>query len=243
VGCSAPSESMGHSPSQAMPTVCEGARARQLALSIMFNPVIHILGPGGAGKSIAGALLAEKLGWLCIDLDRYFLDNTGHISTFIENRGYAEYAKHNVCNYVDVLSKTIEPAVVILSSGFMNYAADVDPRYQQIRGEIEEHPLSVLLLPSFDLEECVEVIVNRQLHRAYLSANKQREEERIRARFPLFMALRCKRFLTKESPVQIATELETFVMAGHLFKRRRAGRRCALAISSGKRMGKHERHS
>jgi shikimate kinase len=69
------------------------------------------------------------------------------------------------------------------------------------------------LLPSFDLEECVEVIVSRQLQRNYLAADKEREEERIRARFPLFMALRCNRFLSKASPSKVAAELEAFYMA------------------------------
>ena len=174
-------------------------------------PVVLIIGPGGAGKSTAGALLAHRLGWLSVDLDNYFSINSGNISRFIGQHGYKRYAQQNVENYFAISAALIEPSVLVLSSGFMTYPDNIDSRYSAIRAEIEAHPLTALLLPSFDLEKCVAIIVERQLQRTYLSGNKNSEEKRIRSRFPRFMSLRCNRFLSGAEPTQVALELERFV--------------------------------
>lgn len=63
---------------------------------------------------------------------------------------------------------------------------------------------------SFELERCVDIIVNRQLARPYLAGNSAREEQRIRKRFPLFIALQCTRFQTDVSPILVASEIARF---------------------------------
>jgi len=177
----------------------------------MSTPVVRIIGPGGAGKSTAGTLLADRLGWVCVDLDGYFLANSGNISGFIGRHGYECYAKQNIANYLALSIAMDEPSIFVLSSGFMTYPDQIDPRYPAIRYAIEAHPLTVLLLPSFDLEKCVQIIVQRQLQRPYLPGDKESEERRIRNRFPSFMAMGCKRFLSNAEPTQVALELERFV--------------------------------
>jgi len=179
----------------------------------MTAPIVHIIGPGGAGKSRVGPRLAKNLGWTCIDLDEYFLATVGRIATFIESQGYTAYAKRNVRNYFEIASGLGKPLVVVLSSGFMTYPVNVGTQYPALRDEVERHPLSLVLLPSFNFEECVRIIVDRQLQRPYLAADRKTEEARIRNRLPIFMALRCKRFLSVESPARLALQLEAFVTA------------------------------
>jgi shikimate kinase len=177
----------------------------------MIQSLIRLIGPGGAGKSTAGALLADRLDWQYVDLDHYFLEKSGDIAEFIERHGYAAYARQNVGYYLAICRQTSKPTVFVLSSGFMSYPDNVDSRYAAIKSEIESHSLSIALLPSFDIEKCVKIIISRQLQRSYLRANAISEEKRIRNRFPLFMAMQCKRVLSDSAPDQVVLELESIV--------------------------------
>jgi shikimate kinase len=61
--------------------------------------MIRLIGPGGAGKSTIGALLAERLDVAFLDLDRHFAGRVGDISDYIGRHGYDEYARENVEGY------------------------------------------------------------------------------------------------------------------------------------------------
>ncbi|MEO6239244.1 MAG: shikimate kinase [Vicinamibacterales bacterium] len=58
--------------------------------------MIRLVGPGGAGKSTIGALLAERLNVAFLDLDRHFADRLGDIGEYIGRYGYDAYAQANV---------------------------------------------------------------------------------------------------------------------------------------------------
>ncbi|CAN7185823.1 MULTISPECIES: shikimate kinase [unclassified Variovorax] len=176
-------------------------------------PVVHLVGPGGAGKTSVGISLAGRLGWHFVDLDQRFMACEGDITACIEAHGYAGYARRNVSTYLQTKSALAAPAVCALSSGFMTYPADVDTRYPALRSSIESDALTALPLPAFDLETCVDFIVKRQLSRPYLSGNRANEESRIRARFPRFMALQCTRFRSDAEPDHTASQIERFVRA------------------------------
>jgi shikimate kinase len=110
---------------------------------------IRLIGPGGAGKSTIGALVAEHLGLVFLDLDRYLTGRVGDIGEYINRNGYDTYARANVEAYRSLYVGNSCPSVYALSSGLMTYASDVHPDYLRIRREIEMHPQTFVLLPSF----------------------------------------------------------------------------------------------
>jgi shikimate kinase len=174
-------------------------------------PVVQLVGPGGAGKTTVGLALASQLDWAFVDLDREFMAREGDIAGFMAAHGYAGYARRNLAVHAEVRGAFTVPTVYALSSGFMTYSADVDAACARIRGEVAQGALTVLLLPSFELEPCVEAIVKRQLSRPYLPGNMASEEARIRQRFLLFMALQCARFLNDGTPEDAALQIAGFV--------------------------------
>ena len=80
-----------------------------------------------------------------------------------------------------------------------------------LRAVLAAGAVTALLLPAFELEACVEIIVRRQLGRPYLPGNRVSEEARIRDRFPIFMALQCARFDSSNTPDQVASQIEGIV--------------------------------
>ncbi|NTZ05175.1 shikimate kinase [Burkholderia metallica] len=173
----------------------------------------HLVGPGGAGKTTVGAIVAERLNWRFVDVDQCFLASYGNIADFIRDRGYAEYAAQNVRLYVQLKHDISVPTICAVSSGFMLYPADVTPAYSALRDCIEADPLTALLLPAFDLDSCAKRIVSRQMSRPYLNANEADEMRKIRDRFPAFLRLRCKRFVSDGAPEHVASDVERFIGA------------------------------
>lgn len=158
--------------------------------------MIRLIGPGGAGKSSTGPLLAARLGVPFIDLDERFRAAVGDISAYIESHGYDAYAARNVHLYTDVLGEPASEACVLaLSSGFMTYRDDVHPRYVHLRSHIAASSTTFVLLPSLDLETCVAEIVRRQRGRPF-RRSAEREEEVIRARFAVHRDLPVTRIET-----------------------------------------------
>lgn len=145
--------------------------------------MIRLIGPGGAGKSSTGALLAERLAVRFVDLDERFGATVGDISKYIESHGYDAYAARNVQVYADLIRGAAGSGwILALSSGFMTYREDIDPAYVHLRREIALSPTTFVLLPSLDLETCVAETVRRQLLRPF-SRSAEEEEQVIRARF------------------------------------------------------------
>ncbi|WP_246637202.1 shikimate kinase [Burkholderia catarinensis] len=174
--------------------------------------LVHLIGPGGAGKTTVGAIVADRLNWRFLDVDHCFLASHGNIAEFIRHHGYIEYATRNVRLYEKLRRGIAEPAICAVSSGFMLYPADVVPGYSALRRCIEADPHTVLLLPAFDLESCARLIVERQMSRPYLNANEADETRKIRDRFPAFMRLNCKRLASSGSPEQLAADLERIIV-------------------------------
>lgn len=51
-------------------------------------------------------------------------------------------------------------------------------------------------MPSLELEECVNILIKRQISRQYLHTTWEKEEAKIRKRFQLYSNLNCEIILT-----------------------------------------------
>lgn len=135
---------------------------------------IFLIGPGSAGKSTCGKILAEKLGYNFIDLDLEFCDRLESIGTYIKGYGYEKYCYENSRIFFDLLKENSDNSVFALSSGFLVHEG-FDDLVLKHKQSLKEQGISVLLLPSASLEECTEIIIKRQLLRGFgLSAVRER---------------------------------------------------------------------
>jgi shikimate kinase len=178
--------------------------------------VIHLIGPGAAGKATVATRLAEMVGCPCFDLDARFTAHHGNIDRFIQHRGYASYATANVTAYAEL--DPDDPGVIALSSGFMTYPDASHPQYGSIRQSIIMNASTFVLLPSLDLETCVAETVRRQLQRVGLTRRSPAGAEAvIRARFSLYMAIPARHVVTMRGTDEIAAELASQLLrGGHL---------------------------
>lgn len=168
--------------------------------------MIRLIGPGGAGKSTIGALLAERLDVPFVDLDRHFADRVGDISEYIGRHNYEAYARENVEAYCSLFRGETRPGVVALSSGFMTYSIDAHHEYARGRREIEECTQTFLLLPSLDRALCVAETVRRQVARPF-GRSPEREEAVIRTRFEIYMALPMRKVETMCPPAVLVDQI------------------------------------
>jgi len=168
--------------------------------------VILLIGPGGAGKSTTGRLLADRLAFEFIDLDRLFTSRIGDISEFIDRQGYDAYARQNVEAYRSLVRESRHATVVALSSGFMTYSPGVHPEYASIRRDIERSPDTFVLLPSLDLEVCIAETIRRQTARPF-GRSPVREEAVIRARFESYNAVPARKIETMRPIAAVVEEI------------------------------------
>jgi shikimate kinase len=181
---------------------------------------IRLVGPGGAGKSTIGALLAERLEVVFLDLDRQLAGRVGDLSEFIGQHGYDVYARENIETYCSLFCRGIQPGVIALSSGFMTYARDTHPDYSRVRREIEQHPNTLVLLPSLDRDVCVAETVRRQVARPF-GRSSVKEEAVIRARFEIYMAMPARKIETMRPVTTVVDEIVATLASRQGMRRRR----------------------
>jgi shikimate kinase len=174
--------------------------------------VVQLIGPGGAGKTTIAARLANQLGVDFIDLDRAFTERFADISDYIGAWGYANYARQNVETYCAQLREQPRSFVIALSSGFMTYPPGVHPCYPAVRAAITRNPTTFVLIPSLDIERCVEETVRRQVARPF-GRTATREAAVIRERFGAYVSLPVRKVETQRPIDAVVGELAATVNA------------------------------
>lgn len=168
--------------------------------------MIRLVGPGGAGKSTIGALLAERLDLTFLDLDRHLAQRVGDIGDYIGRHGYERYARENVETYLSIVRAEMPPGILALSSGFMTYSVNIHHEYPSLRHVIEQSPTTFILLPSVDRDVCVAETVRRQIGRQF-GRSASREDAVIRARFEIYMTLPARKIETMLPVVAVIDEI------------------------------------
>lgn len=176
---------------------------------------IIIVGPGGVGKTTAAPLVADRLGRELIDLDQEFCDRIENIGTYIDTKGYLPYVAANCALFADILKETgSRPGVIPVSSGFLASESPRDIYDANLRRCKDGLP--ILMLPSPDVEESTDVVVERLVRRhsafgfAFKSAEEEtsfraRSERTFRQRFDEYLALDFPVVFSCQAPAAIAS--------------------------------------
>ncbi|OGE18871.1 hypothetical protein A3J19_04945 [Candidatus Daviesbacteria bacterium RIFCSPLOWO2_02_FULL_41_8] len=167
------------------------------------NELIFLVGPGSAGKSTTGRILANKLGYEFVDIDFVFCERIGFISDFITEQGYKAYSEVNSMLFEQLLEEYPTKTVFPLSSGFLVHK-DSPELIRKHKILLKGKGVSILLLPSPLLKESMDIIIPRQMAREYLDLVKKREKAKLRSRHPKYKRYGDIKIFSTEPPEQIA---------------------------------------
>ena len=168
---------------------------------------VFLIGPCCVGKTTVGPLLALLIGATFVDLDAQFCERVAPIRRFLDHRGYPAYVRENASLFQTLLQESTRNArtVFALSSGFL--VADVEPEIvEQNRALVAQQGTAILLLPSEDPAQCVEMIVKRQLQRG-LGLERESQTALAYERILPYSELGRIRVYHSGSPQQVADEV------------------------------------
>lgn len=149
-----------------------------------MNTPIVLIGPLGAGKTSVGHLLAERLNLPFCSVDTVreaYYQEVGYDNTLASQIAASEQGFQGVLRY----SKPFEARMVekiltdhhgILDFGASNSVYDDPDLFARVENALAPHPNVILLLPSPDLNESVEILKHR-LIRMLTKAGKEFTEE------------------------------------------------------------------
>lgn len=83
------------------------------------NGHLLLIGPGAAGKSTLGSILAPMLNRYLVDLDQEFGRRHGQIDEFIGAEGYDRYKLLNSVLAEEIAAASEYEMVLVTSSGFL----------------------------------------------------------------------------------------------------------------------------
>ena len=174
--------------------------------------IIFIIGPGGAGKTTSGKFLAKKLKYDFFDLDEKFTQLIEEIGKYINDFGLEKYHQKNFELFYSLLKKINTNTVFVLSSGFFVHE-ELENLQLKNKLTLEKYGKIIMLLPSSSLDECVSIIVQRQLKRGF-GLNAEREKQKIIFRFSIYRKKGDIKIFSSDDPEHIAEKMKE-----ELFKR------------------------
>lgn len=137
---------------------------------ILADTNIILIGPGGAGKSTIGKLLADKLGmtWLELDDVRWaYYDEIGYdkekAKQIRRDKGFVAVAAYWEQFTIHSLERVLQeyPAGYVISTGAGNAVYDNPDFTARAKKALEAYPFVVLLLPAVDVEDSVRICNER----------------------------------------------------------------------------------
>ena len=149
-----------------------------------MSSTIILIGPLGAGKTTVGHLLAEKLGLpLCSvdDVRSAYYQKVGYDETLASQIAASGQVIQGVLSY----SKPFEAQLIeqvladhhgVIDFGASNSVYDDKDLFTRVENALAPYPNVILLLPSPDLDESVEILKNR-LTRMLTEAGKEFTDE------------------------------------------------------------------
>ena len=173
-----------------------------------------MIGPGGVGKTTVGRLLAPMLSASFIDLDEEFCSRVQPIRRYLDKHGYPAYIRENAALLERLLRESAQTqlAVFALSSGFL--VTDVEPKIViRNRQIVQANGRSVLLLPSRNLVQSAQIIVERQLQRG-LNLEHESQTTLIHSRIGPYSELGHIKVFSSASPQNIAKEIAMRLTSG-----------------------------
>jgi shikimate kinase len=168
----------------------------------LLSQLIFIVGPGGAGKSTTGKLLSERLNYQFVDVDLVFCERIRQIPDHVREFGYKSYCETNSALVDQLLGEYRTQTVMSMPSGFLVHE-DSPELVAKHLAVLSQNGLSVLLLPSKNLAETTEIIVERQLSRGFSDMTEAREKEVILRRFPRYLQHGDVQIFSHQAPAEI----------------------------------------
>ncbi|MFA5602447.1 MAG: AAA family ATPase [Bacilli bacterium] len=123
--------------------------------SRIYNDSIILIGPSGAGKSTIAEELVKKTGMQRLCLDR--IANHNRQTGFV--RKFRNQEEHNLFMIHDAIQKAIEPGVCDFGAGHSIYSDE--KIFDKVKEELTPFKNIILLLPSKDINESLDVINSR----------------------------------------------------------------------------------
>ncbi len=172
---------------------------------------IFLIGPGGVGKTAAGRIVAEKLGLKFVDLDTKFSEMVGNITDFINTYGYESYCYDNSKLFFKLLADLEnENVIFVLSSGFLVHEGFDCLTAKHIES-VKNEGISVLFLPSENLDESMEIVVKRQMSRGF-DLNENKERKKFVARFNKYREMGDVKVCSKGTPQEVAEAISKAIV-------------------------------
>lgn len=166
-----------------------------------MNKNIFFIGPAGVGKTTVGNLVAIRLDYKFVDIDKEFCERIALIPNYIDTNGYPAYCEADSKLVDDLLLESPGNTVFATPSGFLVH--------ENLDHLIKKHldlistGISVLLLPSEDIEEATKIVLDRQLKR-WNDTSAEIEEQRFRNRFPKYKQYGDIKIFSSDPPEKIA---------------------------------------